>query len=358
MRFADLTTLGVGGHIRHLARWATEHELRDGFAALRDAGMPWVVVGGGSNLVASDEPWDGVVVQLTSAAIEELARDAEGAVVRVDAGVAWDDLVRWAVERGLQGVECMSGIPGSVGAAPIQNIGAYGQEVSDVVVEVRAFDPQAGRFVDIAAADCAFGYRTSRFRARDRGLVIVAVTLRLAVSERARLAYAELAARFEGRAAPPTLAEAREAVLAIRRGKGMVVDPADPDSRSAGSFFTNPLVDAGQLAAIEQRAEARGLGAVPRWPQPDGRVKVPAAWLIERAGVRRGDRRGSAAVSSKHVLAIVACGDARAADVRALAAEIRARVLETWGVTLQQEPLDLDAAAWRPERREPAEGEA
>jgi UDP-N-acetylmuramate dehydrogenase len=321
---APLTTLGVGGRAMRLLDVEGVGELAD---ALATTAGPVLVLGGGSNLVIRDDGWCGTVVRL---ALHEL--DAADDVVTAGAGVIWDGFVAAMVQQGRAGVECLAGIPGLVGATPMQNVGAYGQEVADSIVDVTAYDRDTARFVRIAAADCGFAYRDSRFRGSARW-VITAVRFRLPRAEQsAPIRYAELATALgvsPGACAP--LARVRETVLALRRRKGMVLDPADPDTRSAGSFFTNPIV-AAELAV-------RLPDAAPRWPQPDGRVKLAAAWLIEHAGFARGMQRGEVGISTKHALALVTRRGASAAELLAFAHEIQFGVRVSFGVDLAMEPV-------------------
>jgi UDP-N-acetylmuramate dehydrogenase len=256
----------------------------------------------------------------------------------VAAGEEWDPLVAMCVAEGLQGFECLSGIPGSVGATPIQNVGAYGQEVSETVESVRVFDRETGRVEDMTPAECGFVYRGSVFKYDDRR-VVLSVTFRLNDAPvSGPLRYAELARALDlpvGGSAP--LADVREAVLALRRAKGMVIDPGDPDSVSAGSFFTNPILEAESFARLQARAGAAG--SPPAFPEPDGRIKTSAAWLIERAGFSRGYGNGRVGISTKHTLALVNRGGASAAELVALAREIAGGVRERFGVTLAPEPV-------------------
>jgi UDP-N-acetylmuramate dehydrogenase len=332
---APLTTLRLGGPAKRLVCVASEAELVE---AVREAEEPLLLLAGGSNLVLPDAGWPGLVVRIETRGV---ARD--GDAVEVQAGEPWDDLVAATVADGLAGFECLSGIPGSVGATPIQNVGAYGQEVAETIVSVRALERATGEVAELAPADCGFAYRSSAFK-RDPGRwVVLAVTFALERRELSGpLAYAELARTLDvrpGEGAP--LAEVREAVLGLRRGKGMVLDPADPDSVSAGSFFTNPILSEEAFSALEQRAERP-----PRFPEPDGRVKTSAAWLIERAGFQRGygDPEGIA-ISSKHTLALTNRGGGTTAELLALAREIAAGVEERFGVTLQPEPT-LVGVGW------------
>ena len=300
------------------------------------AGTPLLLLAGGSNLVIADEGFYGLVLRIATRGIERRADD--GAVrLSVAAGESWDALVAGAVADGLVGVECLAGIPGSVGATPIQNVGAYGQEVSETIVSVRVLDRRSGEVLELAPEECGFGYRTSAFKRTPGERVVLAVDFVLARgSESAPVRYGELARALGvelGQTAPADAV--REAVLALRRGKGMVVDPADPDSVSAGSFFTNPILEADAFAALERRAGERP----PAFPEPDGRVKTSAAWLVERAGFHRGYGDGRAGISSKHTLALVNRGGATTAELIALAREIAAGVERAFGVALVPEPV-------------------
>ncbi|HET8759336.1 MAG TPA: UDP-N-acetylmuramate dehydrogenase [Solirubrobacteraceae bacterium] len=316
MELAALTTLRLGGPAGSYVEARDEAELID---AARDAAL---VIAGGSNVVVADGGVPGRVVRIATRGVER-----DGARLEVAAGEDWDALVAGCVADGLQGFECLSGIPGSVGATPIQNVGAYGQEVAETVVAVRVFDRSTGRVEVMSPAECEFGYRTSVFKYHDRR-VVLSVTFELReATESGPLRYAELARALGieiGGSAP--LADVRDAVLALRRGKGMVIDPADPDSVSAGSFFTNPILDAAPDGA-------------PAWPEGDGRVKTSAAWLIERAGFHRGYGNGRVGISSKHTLALVNRGGATTAELLALAHEIAAGVHDRFGIALHPEPV-------------------
>ena len=326
---AGLTTLRLGGPAGTLIEATTEAAVVE---AVRAAGEEALVLGGGSNVVICDAGWPGTVIHVATRGI---ARD--GATLEVQAGEPWDPLVAMTVRDGLAGFECLSGIPGSTGATPIQNVGAYGQEVAETITAVRVYDREADAVVELPAAECGFAYRRSRFKGVSRWIVL-AVRFALAEDEGRSMPirYAELARRLGvpiGGRAP--LTDVRDAVLALRRGKGMVVDPGDPDSVSAGSFFTNPVVDLAVVDEIERRAGARP----PTWPQPDGTVKTSAAWLIERAGFARGYGAGRAGISSKHTLALVNRGDATCEELVGLAREIAAGVRARFGVELAPEPV-------------------
>jgi UDP-N-acetylmuramate dehydrogenase len=327
------TTLRLGGPAAHYVEAATEAELVDAVRSADDAGEPLLLVAGGSNLVVADEGFAGTVVKVVTRGVDVEQDDCSGATVTVAAGETWDDLVVRAVGDGWIGVEALSGIPGSVGATPIQNVGAYGQEVAETIATVRCWDRRDGVVRTIAAADCGFGYRTSRFK-RDPGRhVVLSVTFQLRLGDLgAPVKYAELARTLgvEPGDRVPT-ARVREAVLGLRRGKGMVLDADDHDTWSAGSFFTNPLLAAEEARRLPDEA--------PRWPQPDGRVKTSAAWLIEHAGFGKGYGNERVCLSTKHTLALTNRGGASTTDLVTLAREIRAGVEQRFGVRLENEPV-------------------
>ncbi len=331
-----LTTLGVGGPAARVVTAGSAAELVAAVADADAAGEPVLVLAGGSNVVVADAGFPGTVVLVRTRGIATM-RDGTGATrLTAQAGEPWDDLVARCVDRGLSGLECLSGIPGSTGATPIQNVGAYGQEVADTVVAVRAWDRVERCTVELSRADCRFDYRDSMLKHTDR-YVVLDVTFELTPERQCRaLRYAELAAAVgEEIGGRVPLAQARDAVLRLRRGKGMVIDPADPDSRSAGSFFTNPVLTTADYETLVHRAGA----SPPHWPQPDGRVKVPAGWLIERAGFGRGFGEGRVRVSTKHSLALTNRGGATAQELLGLARDIRAGVRREFGVDLVNEPV-------------------
>jgi UDP-N-acetylmuramate dehydrogenase len=340
---APQCTLGVGGPARFFVEAADEGTVRDALAWARRRHLALRVLGGGSNLVVADEGVDGLVVKIALRGMT--AREAgETVELTASAGEPWDDVVRRSVERGWAGLECLSGIPGLVGATPIQNVGAYGQEVSETVVAVRALDTAEDRIVVLDAAACGFDYRDSRFKSAAPGRwIVLAVTYRLRPTARPTVRYADVERDLAAHAvATPTLADVRESVLRVRRAKSMVLDAADPNRRSCGSFFVNPIV----TAEVGMRAAARAAAPdMPRWPQADGRVKLSAAWLIERAGFRRGQREGSVGLSTRHTLAIVAHDGARAADVLGFARRVAEQVSERFGICLTLEPVVWPAAA-------------
>jgi UDP-N-acetylmuramate dehydrogenase len=325
---SDHTTLRLGGPAGEWVTATTEAELTAAF----DTDLPVLVLGGGSNLVIADHGFDGRVVEVATRGITPDTDDPScgGVLVRVAAGESWDDLVALAVERGWVGIEALAGIPGRVGATPIQNVGAYGQEVSQTIAGVRVWDRVLKGVRTFANADCGFGYRTSRFKADPGRHVVLDVTFQLTVGTLGTpVAYAELARSLgvePGGRAP--LAQVREAVLTLRRGKGMVLDEADHDTWSAGSFFTNPVVEADRVP-----------DGAPAWPQPDGRVKTSAAWLIERAGFAKGHGTDRVALSGKHVLAITNRGGATTGELLALAREVRDGVEASSGIRLVNEPV-------------------
>ncbi len=351
MRLADLTTLRLGGPPARLVEARTEDELIEAVSACDRRGEPVVVLGGGSNVVVADEGFDGTVVHvLTSGvAVDDAGCDDDdlaacgGLLVTVAAGENWDDLVARAVAEEWVGIEALSGIPGAVGATPMQNVGAYGQEVADTIWSVRTYDRATGAIRTFASAECGFGYRTSRFKGSDR-YVISSVTYQLRQgSLSAPVRYPELARALGvelGERAK--LGDVREAVLGLRRDKGMVLDPADHDTWSAGSFFTNPILDGGSAARLPDDA--------PRWPLEDGGVKASAAWLIERAGFPRGYRGpgGRVALSSKHTLALTNRGSGSTADLLALAREVRGGVHAKFGILLEPEPVLLGCSLGDP----------
>ena len=352
---AGYTTLRLGGPARRFAAAADDVELVAQVWAADERGDPLLVLGGGSNLVVADAGFPGTVVHVATRGVRHRP-DGDSVLLTVAAGEDWDTVVAGTVADGLAGLECLSGIPGLAGATPIQNVGAYGQEVAQTLVAVRGYDRTRGEVVDLTAAECGFGYRTSAFKrslhswasgpAVTGRFVVLGVTFRLERSaESAPVRYAELARALgigEGGRAP--LGEVRSAVLALRRRKGMVLDAADPDTRSAGSFFTNPVLDPAAFAALERAVAATcGPGTrVPTFPTGPGQVKVPAAWLIERAGFAKGYAPGpdtGARISAKHTLALVNPGGATTASLLALAREVAGGVRKAFGVDLAAEPV-------------------
>ncbi len=333
MDLADLTTLRLGGPARQVVEATTEAELVDAVRIVDEAGDPLLLVAGGSNLVVADAGFDGTVVRILTQGVEVDADACSGAMVTVQAGEPLDPFVARAVSEGWVGVEALSGIPGSVGATPIQNVGAYGQEVAQTIASVRVYDRFDRAVRTIAAADCGFTYRSSRFKAEPHRFVVLTVSFQLPLGDLgAPVAYAELARALGidvGERAAAT--DVREAVLSLRRGKGMVLDPDDHDTWSAGSFFTNPVLSPDDATTLPDDA--------PRFAQPDGSVKTSAAWLIERAGFSRGHGTDRVALSGKHTLAITNRGAATTDDLLALAREVRDGVRDAFGITLVPEPV-------------------
>lgn len=330
---APLTTFKIGGPARYFAEVASEEDLAECLAFAAGQNQPIFVLGGGSNILVSDEGFDGLVIRIALSGVRVAAETDGGIELEAAAGEDWDGFVKYCVERGYAGVECLSGIPGSVGGTPVQNVGAYGQEVAGTIRQVRVFDLSSGDIVTMATADCGFSYRSSIFNtvSRDR-YVVLSVTYGLEKNGRPMIVYRDLQERFAGQ--QPSLSETRSAVLTIRRSKSMVIDPSDPNSRSAGSFFKNPIVELEVYRAI-----AAGSESVPSFAVDASRVKIPAAWLIENAGFPKGFALGNAGISSNHSLALINRGGARAADIIALKDEIQSTVLAKFGINLIPEPI-------------------
>jgi len=331
-----LTTLGVGGPARYFCEVVSEQEIVDACQWANERDLPLFVLGGGSNLVVSDAGFDGLVLRVGLMGIEITAGVGSDVVFRAAGGENWDSFVQRAVEENCAGIECLAGIPGTVGGTPVQNVGAYGQEVSSVIEHVRAFDLREQAFIEFAAEECEFAYRRSRFNSTGKGrYVVTRVDFRLQRNGEPMLKYADLQHSFAGNVRP-SLAEVAATVRRIRLSKGMLLVEGDADCRSAGSFFKNPVVGVEALRGV---AEAAGKEP-PKFPAGDARrAKIPAAWLIEQAGFSKGFARGAAAVSSRHTLALVNCGNATAAEVMALAEEIRVAVQEKFGIELEMEPV-------------------
>jgi UDP-N-acetylmuramate dehydrogenase len=336
---APLTTLRLGGPARRIVEARSEAEAIEAVRAADDGGEPLLLLAGGSNVVIADEGFPGTVVRLLTQGITRVGGDR----IEVQAGEPWDPFVARCVAEGRAGIECLSGIPGSVGATPIQNVGAYGQDVSETIVSVRVYDRVSGHVEELPGGACEFTYRSSAFKRNPGRWIVLAVTFSLEREsdrpESRPIAYAELARALGvelGATAP--LDDVRAAVLALRRGKGMVIDPDDPDSVSAGSFFTNPILDPADFQALRERAAGRG--EPPAFPEPDGRIKTSAAWLVERAGFGRGyGMPGPAAISTKHSLALTNRGGATTAQLLALAHEVADGVERAFGVRLVPEPV-------------------
>lgn len=327
---ADLTTLRIGGPARRLVTAETETDLIDAVRTADAAGEPVLLLSGGSNVVIGDDGFDGTVIRVATRGVRVESDTCSGAMIRVAAGEDWDELVVRALDEEWSGLESMSGVPGMVGSTPIQNVGAYGHEVAETIAFVRVWDRVDNAVRTIAAADCGFAYRSSRFKSDPGRHVVLDVAFQLPLgSQSAPVGYAELARTLSvepGTRAPAL--EVREAVLGLRRTKGMVLDPADHDTWSAGSFFTNPIVAS---SVVPEGA--------PQWPAGEGLVKTSAAWLIDHAGIPKGFTMGNAAVSTKHTLALTNRGGATAKELLALAAHVRDTVRDAYAITLVNEPV-------------------
>jgi len=343
---APLTTLGVGGPARWFVEATSEEEIAEAAAWAREHGVALFVLGGGSNLLVSDAGFDGLALRvgLRGIVVEDDSDTPGQRVYRVAAGEDWEHCVQRSLDDGCAGLECLAGIPGTVGGTPVQNVGAYGQEVASVVERVRAFDLKEQAFVEFSAAECGFAYRRSRFNTVDRGrFVVTRVDYRLTPGGAPTVRYADLQRALAEEKADDrevSLAEVAAVVRRIRQSKGMLLAEGDPDCRSAGSFFKNPVV---HEETIRQIAVASGKEP-PRFPagsgaENEGKVKVPAAWLIEQAGFAKGYRHGNAGISSRHTLALINLGGARAAEILALAGQIADAVEARFGVRLEMEPV-------------------
>jgi UDP-N-acetylmuramate dehydrogenase len=335
---APLTTLKVGGPARYFAEPKTTSEVVEAiqFARLRD--LPLFVLGSGSNLVISDAGWPGLVLRIAIPGIDERSENGK-TLFEVGAGEEWDRFVTRAVARNCAGVECLSGIPGSVGGTPVQNVGAYGQEVAETIASVLALDLKDGQIRELCAEACGFEYRTSIFNTSEQGrFIILRVTYSLEPGGKPRIEYADLKKHFAGFQQTPSLTSTREAVRRIRASKAMLITPGDEDCRSAGSFFKNPMLSPQQYDDLAARAKAKGL-QIPSYPALDAQRKVSAAWLVEYSGFSKGYRSGRVGISRKHSLAIVNRGEATADDILALKDHIQQRVEELWGIHLKPEPV-------------------
>jgi UDP-N-acetylmuramate dehydrogenase len=333
---APLTTFQVGGPARYFIEAQTEKDVIEAVSFARERSLPLFVLGGGSNLVVSDSGWDGVVIKI---AIRGIAQSSKGgkAIFEAGAGEDWDSFVAHTVSRNCGGIECLSGIPGTVGGTPVQNVGAYGEEVADTITHVRVLDLEQNKILEIENRDSGFSYRTSIFNSSARGRYIVLhVSYVLTAGAAPRIEYADLKKIFGAKS--PTLHETRETVRQIRRSKAMLLVEGDADCRSAGSFFKNPMVTQEQYDKICREPATKG-ERVPQFPAADGKVKVSAAWLVEHAGFSKGLERGRVGISSKHALAIINRGDARAVDIVALKNEIQQSVLQNFGIELHPEPV-------------------
>ena len=338
---APLTTLGVGGPARYFVEARTESDVREAVEYAESRNLPLFVLGGGSNLLVSDNGFDGLVLKISLRGIQQADASGDHVTFSVAAGEEWDDFVARAVDENCAGIECLSGIPGSVGGTPVQNVGAYGQEVSETVRELEVFDRQSMQLKTFSNTECGFGYRTSLFNSTERDrYVILRVSFSLCCGGRPTIRYADLQKNFADVIGEPTLLEVRNAVREIRHSKAMLIVPGDDDARSAGSFFKNPIVPQSQFEDLDVHLQLGGL-ALPSYPATDGFRKLAAAWLVEHAGFAKGYNRGPAGISRRHTLAIVNRGGATAADIVALKDEIQSRVFSEFGIQLQPEPVFL-----------------
>jgi UDP-N-acetylmuramate dehydrogenase len=346
---APLTTLRVGGAARYFAEARRDDEVREAVDFAKTRGLPLFVLGGGSNLVVADSGWPGMVLKIAigGTASPKLQNAVGSAVLfTVGAGVNWDDFVAFAVSQNCAGIECLSGIPGSVGGTPVQNVGAYGQEVAETLESVRVLDIKDDRIVTLPKPACGFRYRSSVFNREagskgggERGrYIILHVNYRLRRGGAPSIKYADLQKHFAEAKTPPSLTAVRDAVRQIRRSKGMLIVPGDEDARSAGSFFKNPVLSEEQFRDLAARAQSQGL-EIPHYPALEAQHKVSAAWLVEHSGFAKGFRLGRAGISSKHALALINPGDANASDIVELKDAIQQGVEDTWGIRLEPEPV-------------------
>ncbi len=334
---AELTTLKIGGAARFFVSAKSENEIVEAVNFAEKNNLEMFILGGGSNILISDAGFDGLVLQISLKGISVEQKENK-IFVTANAGEDWEAFCKFCVGENLAGVECLSGIPGFVGGTPVQNVGAYGQEVSETIFFVRAYDRSRKQFVNLSNADCGFAYRTSIFNNSQKNrYVVLAVAFMLEPNGKPKIVYRDLREFFDGKA--PTLQEIRDAVLKIRAAKSMVIHASDPNSKSAGSFFKNPIVSNERFVEIGKRAANLDIKSVPFFKADDQNVKIPAAWLIENSGFYKGFRKGNAGLSTKHTLAIVNLGNATASDVLALKDEIQAQVKKIFDIELQPEPI-------------------
>ncbi|MEI9977726.1 MAG: UDP-N-acetylmuramate dehydrogenase [Edaphobacter sp.] len=338
------TTLGIGGPARFFCEARSEADVADAAQFAHDRNLPLFILGGGSNLLVSDQGFDGLVLHVGVPAAKREQRDHACVLLHAGAGENWNDIVLYAVEHGYAGIECLAGIPGDVGGTPVQNVGAYGQEVAETIMQVRAFDLTKHAFVDLSHEACRFGYRRSLFNTEARGRYIVtSVTYKLRPGGEPALRYADVQRFFAASIAAgqnPTLRHVYDAVRSIREQKGMLAGQGGADSRSAGSFFKNPVISSARLPQIALDAACRD-DEIPRHPAGDGMVKLPAAWLIEKSGFQKGFVMGRVAISSRHTLALVNLGGATAVELLALRDAVLSGVMKKFSIPLEQEPVML-----------------
>jgi UDP-N-acetylmuramate dehydrogenase len=335
---APLTTLKVGGPARYFVQAHTIAEVSEAVSLARSRNLALFVLGGGSNLVVSDAGWSGLVLKIAIPGIEGRSQ-GDKSLFEVGAGEEWDHFVAHAVSRNCAGIECLSGIPGSVGGTPVQNVGAYGQEVAETIESVLTLDLKDGQVHELCNEACRFEYRTSIFNTSERGrYIILRVTYMLTPGGEPAILYTDIKNYFAGWSMKPSLADTRQAVRQIRASKAMLITPGDEDCRSAGSFFKNPVLSDEQFTELSNRAEAKGL-QIPSYPALQAQRKISAAWLVEQAGFSKGYGNGRVGISRKHALAIVNRGDATAVEVVALEEQIRQRVEDIWDLRLEPEPV-------------------
>lgn len=335
---ADKTTLKIGGAARFFVEAKSETDIAEAVSFAEENKLEIFILGGGSNVLIADAGFDGLVLQIALKGISTFQEPDGTIFVTAQAGEDWDELVAFCVGKNLAGIECLSGIPGFTGGTPVQNVGAYGQEVSETITSVRVFDRQTKSFADLLNWQCGFAYRTSIFNTSEKNrYIVLAVTYALQSGGEPKIVYADLKKHFGQRT--PTLQETREAVIEIRAAKSMVIDARDPNSKSAGSFFKNPIMSKEKFRKISEKAKFFGIEDVPSFAVDDESVKIPAAWLIEQSGFTKGFRRGNVGLSTRHTLAIVNLGDASAAEIVEFKQLIQSKVEKKFGVALLPEPV-------------------
>lgn len=334
----NLTTLKIGGAARFFVAAETEEEVVESVKFADEHDLPVFILGGGSNVLISDKGFDGLVLQINLKGIGIEKEDGDEVIVSAKAGEDWDEFVRFCVEKNLAGIECLSGIPGFVGGTPIQNVGAYGQEVSETITRVEVFDRKSKEILTLNNSECKFTYRASIFNTTDKNrFIVLRVNYKLRKNGAPKIVYKDLINFFDAK--NPDLKETREAVCRIRAEKAMLVRQGGLDAQSAGSFFKNPVVPNSQFEKVSETAKKLDLGDVPNFKTDDENVKIPAAWLIEKSGFHRGFQKGNAGLSTKHTLALTNRGDAKASEIIALKDEIQREVLKVFGIELKTEPI-------------------
>lgn len=332
----NLTTLKIGGAARFFVSAETQEDVIEAVSFADENDLPVFVLGGGSNVLIADEGFDGLVLQINLKGIE--IENGDEIIVAAKAGEDWDEFVKYCVEKNLAGVECLSGIPGFVGGTPIQNVGAYGQEVSETISAVRVFDRKSKEILTLNNSECKFAYRASIFNTTDKNrFIVLQVNYKLRKNGAPKIVYKDLIQFFDGK--NPNLKELRDAVCKIRADKAMLVRQGGADAQSAGSFFKNPVVSKTEFEKISATAKKMNFGDVPNFKSDEENVKIPAAWLIEKSGFQKGFQKARAGLSTRHTLALTNRGDATAGEIIALKDEIQKKVLEIFGVELKTEPV-------------------